>query len=141
MSVIIAKTTKEILRSYPVDAQLRTRLAEPEFLERVERQRRQGYQLAFVEHDGFVKCVAGFRLLEFLGWGKCMYVDDLVTDERERSKGFGQQMFAWLVEYAKANDCEQLHLDSGVQRFDAHRFYLAAGLDITCHHFAMNLKE
>ena len=141
MSVIVAQSRKEILRCYPVVAQLRTRLTEADFLERVERQTQRGYHLVFLEHDGSVKCVAGFRLLEYLGWGKCMYVDDLVTDEPERSKGFGQQMFAWLVEHAKANGCEQLHLDSGVQRFGAHRFYLAVGMDITCHHLAMNLKE
>jgi GNAT superfamily N-acetyltransferase len=140
MSVVVAQSRKEILRCYPVMSQLRTRLAEGEFFERVERQMRQGYHLAFLEEDSVVKCVAGFRLLEYLGWGKCMYVDDLVTDERERSKGYGQQLFAWLVEHAKANGCEQLHLDSGVHRYAAHRFYLAAGMDITCHHLAINLK-
>jgi hypothetical protein len=33
-----------------------------------------------------------------------------------------------------------LHLDSGVQRFAAHRFYLARRMDITCHHFALKLR-
>ena len=30
----------------------------------------------------------------------------------------------WLVEYARGEGCDQFHLDSGVQRFAAHRFYL-----------------
>jgi len=141
MSVIVAKTRKEILRCYPVMTQLRPHLVEAEFLTRVERQASEGYMLAFLEAAGRVVCVTGFRLMNMLAWGKLLYVDDLVTDERERSKGYGQQMFAWLVEHARANDCAELHLDSGVQRFGAHRFYLSAGMDITLHHFAMKLKS
>ena len=140
MSVAIAQSRKEILRCYPVMAQLRPHLSESEFLERVERQARENYALAFVEDAGRVVSVAGFRLVNSLSWGKFMYVDDLVTDERERSKGYGQELIAWLIEHAKANACEQFHLDSGVQRFGAHRFYLKTGMDITCHHFGMKLK-
>ena len=140
MSVVLASARKEFLRCYPVVAQLRPHLTEPEFLKRVEAQSAEGYRIAFVEHEGKAVCVAGFRILNNLAWGKFLYVDDLVTDERERSKGFGQGLMAWLVQHAKEADCDQLHLDSGVQRFGAHRFYLASGMDITCHHFAMKLK-
>jgi len=141
MSVVLAQSRKELLRCFPVIAQLRPHLTESEFLARVERQAAETYKVAFVEDAGQVVSVAGFRVMHNLCWGKFLYVDDLVTDEHQRSKGYGQQMFAWLLEHAKANDCEQLHLDSGVQRFGAHRFYLSAGMDITCHHFAIKLKE
>ncbi len=36
---------------------------------------------------------------------------------------------------------QQLTLDSGVQRFAAHRLYLRQRMDITSHHFTMNLKS
>jgi hypothetical protein len=45
----------------------------------------------------------------------------------------------FLVEAARENGCAELHLESGVQRFGAHRFYLANRMDITCHHFGMKL--
>jgi hypothetical protein len=32
-------------------------------------------------------------------------------------------------------------LDSGVQRFGAHRFYLRRRMDITSHHFALDLRQ
>jgi hypothetical protein len=32
-----------------------------------------------------------------------------------------------------------LHLDSGVQRLDAHRFYDREGFDRTCIHFAKHI--
>jgi hypothetical protein len=38
------------------------------------------------------------------------------------SKGYGGALFDWLVEHAREHDCDQFHLDSGVQRFRAHRF-------------------
>jgi GNAT superfamily N-acetyltransferase len=121
-------------------AQLRPHVTESAFLERVERQMLEGYKVAFIEEAGRAVCVAGFRILNNLAWGRFLYVDDLVTDEHERSKGFGQQLFAWLLQHAKDENCDQFHLDSGVQRFGAHRFYLAAGMDITSHHFALKLR-
>jgi len=141
MSIVLAASRKELSRCYPVLVQLRPHLGEAEFLRRVELQAREGYQVAFLEHDGRPVCVAGFRITHNLAWGRFLYVDDLVTDDAARSKGFGQQMMAWLVQHAKGADCDQLHLDSGVHRFGAHRYYLASGMDITAHHFAMKLKE
>jgi GNAT superfamily N-acetyltransferase len=121
-------------------AQLRPRLDEAEFVRQVRRQQPAGYNLAFLSDRKTVKAVAGYRLSESLSWGKFIYVDDLVTAEEFRSQGFGQQLFAWLVKQAKARGCGQFHLDSGVQRFGAHRFYLASRMDIIAHHFSMILR-
>jgi GNAT superfamily N-acetyltransferase len=139
MPVREAQTDDDILACFRVMAQLRPHLAAEEFVPRVRRQTESGYRLAFVEEAGRAVAVAGFRLIENLAWGRFLYVDDLVTDESERSRGRGEQLFEWLVAEAKRNGCGELHLDSGVQRFAAHRFYLRQRLDITCHHFAMKL--
>jgi GNAT superfamily N-acetyltransferase len=68
-------------------------------------------------------------------------VDDLVTHDADCSRGFGAALFDWLVDYAKTNGCGHLTLDSGVQRFAAHRFYLNRGMDITSHHFQLKLNS
>ncbi len=68
-------------------------------------------------------------------------VDDLVTDAAARSHGYGAALFDWLVAEARRLDCRQLSLDSGVQRFDAHRFYLRKRMSITAHHFTLKLVE
>jgi GNAT superfamily N-acetyltransferase len=135
-----AKTDNQIRRCFPVMAQLRPHLVRQEFVARVRRQQRDGYELAFLSDRKIVKAVAGYRFSESMSWGKFMYVDDLVTAEKFRSQGFGRRLFAWLVKQAKARGCDQFHLDSGVQRFGAHRFYLASRMDLVAHHFAMNLK-
>lgn len=67
-------------------------------------------------------------------------MDDLVTASAARSQGFAGILLDWLVQHAAAEGCAELHLDSGVQRFGARRFYLRKGLDITSQHFAMRLR-
>lgn len=137
--VQIAVTTSEIVRCFEVMRELRPHLTLESFLGQVSRQQKQDWQLAFCECEGVIRSVTGYRLIENLAWGKILYVDDLVTREVDRGGGFGGRLFDWLVAEAKRQGCDQLHLDSGVQRFGAHRFYLARGMDITCHHFAMKL--
>ena len=105
----------------------------------VARQQEQGFRLAAIEADGHVRAVAGYRVIENLAWGKFLYVDDLVTDAAARSEGWGGQLLDWLIQSAREEGCQQFHLDSGVQRFGAHRFYLMKRMQITCHHFAMTL--
>ena len=138
--VTLAVEDEEIQSCYAVMAELRPHVAAEEFVARVRRQMESaGYRLAYL-WDGGVKAVAGFRVSECLAWGKFVYVDDLVSKEGERSKGYGGQLFDWLVEYARGAGCEQFHLDSGVQRFAAHRFYLTKRMFIEAHHFGLKLK-
>lgn len=140
MPIALATTPVDIRRCFPVMSELRPALLEADFATRVKRQQRDGYHLAFLADKKIVKAVAGYRFSESLSWGKFMYVDDLVTAEKFRSQGHGQKLFKWLVDEAKSRNCDQFHLDSGVQRFNAHRFYLASRMDIIGYHFAMKLK-
>ena len=139
-NIIIATTDAEIQRCFPLMLQLRPHLVEMEFLRRIRRQQQNaGYALAFLEEAQHIRCVAGFRISECLFYGKYLYVDDLVTDSSARSQGHGRTMFRWLMGCAKDHGCSVLNLDSGVQRFDAHRFYLGQRMDISCHHFDLRL--
>jgi GNAT superfamily N-acetyltransferase len=119
--------------------ELRPHLPAEQFVEQVLRQRREGYRLAFLQDAGEVKACGGYRITESLSWGRFMYVDDLVTASSDRSRGYGGELLDWLVAQARAEGCAQFHLDSGVQRFGAHRFYLAKRMDIIAHHFALKL--
>ena len=125
---------------FPVMFQLRPRLVEAEFVGRVRRQQKGGYHLAFVEENHKAFSVAGYRFSECLSSGRHMYVDDLVTAEDARSRGYGGLLLDWLVAQAREQGCDEFHLDSGVQRFGAHRFYLAKRMEITAHHFALKLR-
>jgi GNAT superfamily N-acetyltransferase len=139
VTITHAQTQETVGRCYSVMAQLRPHLTADSFVEQVQRQMSDGYVLLYAVVNGAVAGVAGYRILENLAWGRFLYVDDLVTDEARRSSGVGGALFDFLTEAARENGCRELHLDSGVQRFGAHRFYLAKRMDITSHHFAMKL--
>jgi GNAT superfamily N-acetyltransferase len=136
----LAHTEGEIAACFQVMRQLRTHLAQAQFPQRIRLQQRGGYQLSYLTENGAVRCVAGFRVIENLASGRVLYVDDLVTDGDSRSHGYGQQMLDWLIAQAGTADCDTLELDSGVQRFSAHRFYLRNRMDIVSHHFRLHLK-
>ncbi len=142
LSIFLAESDDSILECYPVISELRPHLKEEEFLQRIRKQQSQGFRLAFVrDHSsGSIVCVAGFRTGLNLAWGRFLYVDDLVTTSSARSTGCGKAMIGWLRNLAISEGCDQFHLDSGLQRKDAHRFYEREGLAITSYHFATPLK-
>lgn len=140
MRIALAATDPDIRRCFPVVAELRPHLSPADFVSRIRRLQDAGYHLAYLEDEGEIRAVAGFWLRENLAWGKHLYLDDLVTAGARRSAGWGGRLFDWVVEQARAGGCAELHLDSGVQRHGAHRFYLARRMDIISHHFAMKLS-
>ncbi len=131
-----ATTEAEISATFPVMRQLRPHLSEDEYLGLVNCMQRSGYRLATAAENGEVRCAAGFRIVEFLAWGRFLYVDDFVTTEDARSQGQGKRMLDWLASLAREEGCGQLQLDSGVQRHDAHRFYFREGMKISSYHFS-----
>lgn len=136
----LAQSEGDIERCYPVMSQLRPHVPERDFVARVRRQMTGGYEMALLDDDGGVRAVAGFRVFENLVRGRHMYVDDLVTESRQRSAGHGRALLDWLVDLAKARGCAALELDSGVQRFDAHRFYFRQRMSIVSYHFTLPLE-
>jgi GNAT superfamily N-acetyltransferase len=139
MNIRPARTEKEIAACYPVMRELRPQISENEFVCRVRSQEGGGYRLALVEDGGGIVAVAGFRIGENLAWGRFLYVDDLVTSEKCRSQGYGARLLSWLRHCAVAEGCQQLHLDSGMQREDTHRFYEREGMSRAGLHFVEDL--
>ncbi|KXF83321.1 GNAT family N-acetyltransferase [Enterovibrio coralii] len=115
--------------------QLRPQFTPETLLHQIKKQRESGYQLVYVESEGNILGVAGFVEGEKLSWGKYIYVDDLVVDESSRSQGVGTLLINWFKKRCKKEGFNQLHLDSGVQRYKAHRFYQREKFRISSHHF------
>jgi GNAT superfamily N-acetyltransferase len=136
MDISIAESDTDIAACYAVMRELRPHIAEAEFLARIRRQERAGYRMALARDGNQPVAVAGFRVLENLAWGRFLYVDDLVTLPAHRSRGFGAKLLAWLRHRAEQERCAQLHLDSGIQRTEAHRFYQREGMTLSSFHFA-----
>ena len=133
------ETDADFAAAFPVMVQLRPHLTPESFPVRVRQQMTQGYRLAALEAGGRIRSLGGYRLLDYLWVGRAMYVDDLVTDADSRSQGHGGKLFAWLRQLAVADGCVELHLDSGLHRRDAHRFYFRQGMFIDDFHFVLKL--
>jgi GNAT superfamily N-acetyltransferase len=140
MDIKIANTDAEIMACLPVMKELRPALEGSNFIERVRRQMAQGYRLAWLGKRGKPVACMGFREMEHLYTGPSVFIDDLVTTESERGKGCGEALIKWAADYAKSRGCRVLHLDSGTQRHDAHRFYMRERFHIVYYHFALDLS-
>lgn len=131
----------DIRASYPLMNQLRAGTSEDAYVAAVQRlQRLHGYRMALLKEGGKPRSVAGYRMSESLAWGKYLYLDDLVSERSSRSQGWGKKLLDWLKEEARRQGCSELHLDSGTQRLDAHRFYLRERMDIVFFHFKKDLR-
>jgi len=138
--IFIAETDREIEDCFAVMAELRPHIAADEFLPRVKKLSAEtGFRLVYLR-DEEIKAVGGFRIAEWLAGGKYLEIEDLISKDGERSKGYGGELFDWLVEFARSENCDQLRLVSSVVRYGAHRFYLRKGMIIEAHYFSMPLK-
>lgn len=139
MKIKLATTQQEIIACFAVVSELRPHLSLDDFIPLVERMRENhSYELAYLDDDG-IKAVAGIRMAEWLYTGKYLEIEDLITTAAERSKGYGAMLFDWIANYARDKGCIQLRLVSGVQRIDAHRFYLNKGMKFEAKYFSLNL--
>jgi GNAT superfamily N-acetyltransferase len=135
MLIKLAKTDSEITACYPVMWELRSHISEESFVSRVRDQGKSDYRLAYGQENNRSVAVAGFRIGENLAWGRFLYVDDLVTLPSYRSQGYGAALLSWIEDLAQTEGCAQMHLDSRMQRKDAHRFYEREGMEIVSFHF------
>ncbi|ELY98688.1 acetyltransferase [Natrialba chahannaoensis JCM 10990] len=117
------ESESEWLGAFPVIKQLRTHLDEDQYLSYLEQMTADGYRLFGLFSDDDLAAVAGVDILTNMYYGRHLWVFELVTDADHRSRGFGEQLFRYLVEWAENKGCEKIALSSGLQRDEAHRFY------------------
>ena len=142
MTVIRVESDDQILATREVMLQLRPHIAPADYLGTVRRMMAaEGYRLAAALDGDVVRSVAGYRIFETLYCPKLLSLDDLVTDERARSGGYGKELMEWLRVEGRANGCTQIHLISRVTREEAHRFYFRERFSITAFFFATNLER
>ena len=119
----------DVAACYDLMRQLRPHLvSEAEFVTRWTRQRADGYGLLALWGVTAPRGLAGFRLQENLIHGRFLYVDDLVTDARDRGHGHGARLLVCLKAEAAARGCRKLVLDTALDNTLGHRFYYRNGL-------------
>ncbi|EGG94874.1 Histone acetyltransferase HPA2 [gamma proteobacterium IMCC1989] len=134
-----ATTDTDIKNCFAVMSELRPHLMQDNFITMVRHMEQEGYKLAFIKKESEVVAVAGYRISSNLFIGKSLYVNDLVTANRHRSKGYGEQLIGWLRSIAIEQKCQAFHLDSGTHRGQAHKFYFKQEFIIASYHFSQSL--
>ncbi len=139
--VFAVRSIAEIEDCFSVFQELRPKLENKEaFIAQIKRQNLEGYILYSLREESEIAACIGFRIFETLGWGKILYIDDLITKKKFRKKGFGGALLRFAIEQAKLNSCQEVHLDSGHHRYEAHRLYLNYGFILSCHHLSLTLE-
>jgi GNAT superfamily N-acetyltransferase len=100
----------------------------------------EGAHMVVLHEAAVPKAIAVYRIHQTTYCGRRFYIDDLVTIETERSRGFGAALLHWCEEEARAKGCDTFTLDSGVQRMAAHRFYFRHDMAITAFNFSKSLS-
>jgi GNAT superfamily N-acetyltransferase len=126
------ETDDDVAAAFPLMAMLRDRITAETFVAEVRRQMLGGYELVggFADADdargggGRLVALAGIRRSHTLSRGAHLFVDDLVTDQSQRGRGYGREMIAWLADRARAEGYARIYLDS---RDTAKGFYEKIG--------------
>ena len=138
MSVKFANTQEEYLKCWNAISALRPNLTEENYLALIDKMEHQTYRLAYIEEEnGNVPAIIGFRYMTMLYCGDIIYIDDLSTIPEARGKGYASQLLDFIIDLAQTQKLDGVHLDSGHQRYDAHRLYLNKKFKITTHHFSL----
>jgi GNAT superfamily N-acetyltransferase len=120
-------------------AELRPGLTPPKVAKLLADAKDESLTFTACGRSGAVLGVAGWRVMTTSYVGRKLHVDDLVVTSDCRSAGAGRAMVEHLCSRGRELRCAVIDLDSLVHRFDAHRFYLREGFDITSHHFVRAL--
>jgi len=118
------ETDQEIAEAFPLMSALRDRIRAETFVAEIRRQQQDGYELIGGFDEGRLVTLAGIRRSHTLSRGEHLFVDDLVTDESSRGRGYGRETMAWLAAMARTERIPRIYLDS---RLTARGFYERVG--------------
>lgn len=84
---------------------------------------REGASVIQLVDENEVRAIAIWRTYLTTYCGRRFEIDDLVTAEGHRSKGYGATLVKALEARARSLSCDDIMLVSATHRVDAHRFY------------------
>lgn len=124
----------------PLHRMLRPQM-EAGYVSKMQRILGEGAHLALVHQSGVIRALAMFRAFHNTWNGYRFYIDDLVTDDSQRSAGHGRFLISWCEDLARGWGCTALTLESGVQRGAAHRFYFRERMTVEAFSFIKTITQ
>jgi len=141
MTVKRVETEAERAAVFPVLRELRSDPDDDRFRSLYEEMAADGYELFAYYDDGEPVSVAGVTLRTNFYLGRYAFVCDLVTTANRRSEGFGRRLLEHVHEWARERGCDNVELESGLWRDEAHDFYTEMGYEKYCYSFKYDLDE
>lgn len=115
---------EELERCFPVMKELRPHLSVQEYLEIYRHAHAMdGYEILAMEKKGEIIAVLGYRILYDFVRGRHLYIDDLVSTEKMRSKGLGAEMLKQAEVIAKNLHCKSMRLCAVLENDLGIKFY------------------
>jgi GNAT superfamily N-acetyltransferase len=102
--------------------ELRTQI-KGDYVAYLRRMAEEGAGVIQLVDENEVRAIAIWRTFLTTYCGRRFEIDDLVTAEGHRSKGYGAAMIKALEAKARSLSCNDVMLTSATWRVDAHRFY------------------
>lgn len=127
-------TIDEMLAAFEVLQHMYPKMTREKYGTIIRQRKEEGYRMVGV-FDGN-KCVssAGFWIGVRFYCGKFIQLDNMVTLPEYRSKGAGKIITDFIKEIGKTENCLKVLVDTYVENFDAHRFFLKEGFIIRGYH-------
>jgi len=139
--IVELKTIAEFAPAYALLKQSNPHLTQKQFNARLKKMLPQGYRcIAYVE-KGKMLGLCGFWYGTRFWCGDFIDLDNVVVDEKLRSKGIGKKMVEWVEKEAKRLGADQMGLDCYTTAHAAHRFYLRENYIIKGYHMIKPLAR
>lgn len=116
-------TPAELPEVYPFVHQLRPQQTADEFIKIATEMMAQGYRAICLCEGEKTLAFAGFVEQLNMYWKNHIWVHELVVDEKERGKGYGEILLSHIESLAREKNLHCVALCSGLEREAAHRFY------------------
>lgn len=113
---------------------------EGDYISRLREMAAEGAGIIQLVDEDEVRAIAIWRTFLTTYCGRRFEIDDLVTAEGQRSKGYGAAMIKALETKARSLSCDAMMLTSATSRMDAHRFYFRERYAIDAFLFSKSLS-
>jgi GNAT superfamily N-acetyltransferase len=106
---------------------------------RFDEMKNQNYECAVIYKDNTIIGVSGLWFCTRHYIGKSVELDHVFIRPEHRKKGLGKQFMDWIYIYVKEKGCNAMELNTYVQNYPSHKFYLNLGFEILGYHFLKQL--
>lgn len=114
---------EELSQAYEILMEIRDNQSLDDFCTMFYFMKEDGYKMVGLYDNNELITITNIKLDFSSYYGKYVYIYDLITKEDKRSQGFGKKMIKYITSLATSFDCDNIVLNSLIDKVEAHKFY------------------